>query len=119
MLLIEELAERRNLSIAWNGRRQPDSKALRASALDTLPCTQPCSRPTVEIVPFGRGAVQADLKDNAIPGQRPQTLNSRAREEHSVGEYGCRCCRSTSQENLADIWKQKRFAASHENFFDA
>jgi hypothetical protein len=71
----------------------------------------------MEVVQFWRSAVQADLHDNSITGQRSQAFRASSGKEHSVGQCGRSGC-SASNQNLADVFQQKRLAPGHEDFFN-
>jgi hypothetical protein len=73
----------------------------------------------MEVMQPWRSAVQADLQDNSITGQLSQALPASSAKQHSVGQYCGRSGCSARNQNLADIFQQKRLASGHEDFFDA
>ena len=64
-------------------------------------------------------AVQADLQDNSIAGQRRQALRASSGKQHSVGQHRGRGGRGATSQNLADVLQQKRLAPGDEDLFDA
>ena len=58
---IEEATELLGLLVSGHSRCQSHAEPFGASALNTLPCTHPCTLSAMAVVPFGRGAVEADL----------------------------------------------------------
>src|SRR6185369_2572790 len=74
---------------------------------------------TMEVVQFCRWAVQADLQNNSIAGQRSQGLYAASPKQHSIGQHCSRGGSGASNQNLADIFEQKRLASGHKDFFDA
>jgi hypothetical protein len=119
LLLIEELTKRLSLGIGRNRCRKSHSKALRTSALNTFVCARPCAGSAMEVVQLRRSAVQADLQDNSITGQRSQALRAPPDKQHSVGQHRGRSGCGARKQNFADIFQQKRLASGHEDFFDA
>ena len=113
------MTERLSLGIGRNRGRQSHSKAMRTSALNTFACARPCAGSAMEVVQFWRSAVQADLQDNSITGQRSQAFYASSGKEHSVGQHRGRSGRSARKQNVADVFQQKRLASGHEDFFDA
>jgi hypothetical protein len=107
LLLIEELTELLRLGIGGNRGRQAHAKTVRTSALDPFTCARPRAAPTMEIMQLWCSAVQADLQDNSIAGQRSQAFRASSRKQHSIGEHRGRCGRSATKQNLADIFQQK------------
>ena len=73
----------------------------------------------MEVMQFWCSAVQADLQDNSIAGQRSQAFQASSGKKHSVGQHRGRCGRSATSQNLADVFQQKRLASGNEDFFDA
>jgi len=76
LLLIEELTELLSLGIGGDGCRQAHAKTLRTSALDPFTCARPRAASTMEVMQFWCSAVQADLQDNSIAGQRSQAFHA-------------------------------------------
>jgi hypothetical protein len=76
LLLIEELTELLSLGIGGNGGRQAHAKPLRTSALNSFTCPRPRATPAMEVMQFRCSAVQADLQDNSIAGQRCQAFHA-------------------------------------------
>src|SRR6266576_1830878 len=92
---------------------------MRVSVLNTLACARPCAGPAMEVVQLWRSAVQADLQDDSITGQRLQTFYASSGKEHSVGQHRGRGGGSAGKEDVADVFQQERFASGYEDFFDA
>src|SRR5215813_4194218 len=67
-LIVEKQTKLFSLGIGGNSGSESHSKSLRTSELNTSARSHPCSRPAMEIVPFRRRAVQADLQDHSIAG---------------------------------------------------
>src|SRR6266536_6610071 len=92
---------------------------MRTSALNTFACARPCAGTAMEVVQFRFSAVQADLQDNSIAGQRSQAFYPSSSKEHSVGQHRGRGGCSASKQNVADVFQQKRLASGHEDFVNA
>jgi hypothetical protein len=65
----------------------------------------------MEVVQFWRSAVQADLQDNSITGQRSHGFYASSGKDHSVGQHRGRGGSSARKQNVADVFQQKRLAS--------
>src|SRR5256885_1013310 len=92
---------------------------MRTSWLNTDGCARPCAGPAMGVVQFWRSAVQTDLQDNSITGQRSHAFRAPPSKQHSFGQRRGRGDCSARKQNLADVFQQKRLASGHEDFFDA
>src|SRR5262245_29576281 len=119
LLLVEEFTEFPGFVVCRNSRGQSHSKSLRPGVLNTCSRARPCSRAPMEIVPLWCRAVQTDLQDNSIAGQCSQAFCTSPAKQHSIGQHCGRCGCSTGQQNLANIFEQKRLTAGNENLLHA
>ena len=119
LLLVEEVTELLSFGIGRDSGRQANAKTLRTSALDPFPRSRPRAAPTMEIVQLRRSAVQADLENNSITGQRSQAFHAPAGKQHSVGQHRGRCGHSATSQNVANVFEQKRLAPGDKDFLDA
>ena len=114
---VQELAELSGLGVGRTVR--PVAHEILPPAPARCPSTLcPSTRSTMSIVALRRGTVEADLQRHTVARQLPQDFQTPPDEKHSVGQHGGRGGSRASGQNVADVVKQKRFAASHENLAD-
>ena len=75
-LFVEKLTKFLGPGLGRNGGCQPHSKTLCTGVLNTLERSRPGSGSAMEVVSIGRRAVQADLQDYTIAGQRSQAFRA-------------------------------------------